>query len=381
MIYFLYILIAIIILLVMITIHEFGHYVAAKLLGFDVTEFSIGLGPALFRRRKKNGEYFSVRALPLGGYCAFYSDLDGEQASSSEQTDGIIASTAETSAVASDFAPAKDSKVEQIPFEKQKPWKRIIVMLSGAVFNLFSAFIFAFIYILVVGYSVPVVTELAVDPVTGDIYASQLEEGDMIVAVNGRDVDVMNAFNDLIADVDLGESVTLTVVRDGVEKNVEIEKKRVMTVVDGQTVIVDRFGFSQAYEKASVNVLQAAGWSFPFTFKLSWTILGSFGRLITGQVPITDITGPVGTVTTIASYAELDWRYILLFLPLIASNLAIFNVLPIPSLDGSRVVFAIIEWIRRKPVSRKIEGTIHAVGLMLLLCFVVVVDIIGFIVR
>ena len=383
MVFFLYILIAILILLLMITIHEFGHYSAAKLLGFGISEFSVGLGPALFRRRKKNGEYFSVRALPLGGYCAFYGEDDvAEAPPEGEKPADIFDETALPTAVKTAEATGEQSaETQRIPFDKQKPWKRIIVMLAGAAFNLFSAFIFSFIYILIVGYSVPVVTQLYADPQTGEIYASQLEKGDKIVAVDGKDVSVLDSFAELVAGASLGQPLTLTVIRDGQRKDVSIVKQKVTVEENGQLVSSEKFGFAQTYEAASVNALEAAGLSFPFTFKLSWAILGAFGQLITGQIPITDMTGPIGTVTTIASYAELDWRYILMFLPLIASNLAIFNILPIPSLDGSRVVFTIIEWIRKKPVNKKVEGTIHAVGLMVLLGFVVIVDVIGFIAR
>lgn len=386
MVFFLYILMAILILLLMITIHESGHYLAAKLLGFGVSEFSIGLGPALLRRRKKNGEYFSIRALPLGGYCAFYGE-DDVAPQESEIPSEIFAETDEKTPLPSaevsapDGAAVSEDTRPWIPFDKQKPWKRIIVMLAGAAFNLFSAFIFSFIYILIVGYSVPVVTQLSVDPYTGEVYASQLEKGDKLVAVEGREVGVLNSFSELIADADKGSPITVTVIRNGERKDVSIIRQKVTAEENGVKTTKDLFGFTQSYEKVSVNALEAAGLSFPFTFKLSWAILGAFGQLVTGRIPITDMTGPVGTVTTIATYAELNWHYILMFLPLIASNLAIFNILPIPSLDGSRVVFTVIEWIRKKPVNKKIEGTIHAVGLMLLLGFVIVVDVIGFILR
>lgn len=384
MVFFLYILIAVLILLLMITIHEFGHYSAAKLLGFGIAEFSIGLGPALLRKRKKNGEYFSVRALPLGGYCAFYGEDEAAEETPTDAAEVFAEVKSDDAPTSAAAVPAEKEPKEaesRIPFDKQAPWKRIIVMAAGAAFNLFSAFIFSFVYILVVGYSVPVITQLYADPTTGDVYASQLEEGDRILAVEGKEVGVLDSFSELVAGTSLGQSVTLTVLRDGKEKEVVVTKQKVTIDEDGKLVTGEMFGFKQSYEAASVNALEAAGLSFPFTFKLSWSILGAFGQLITGQIPITEMTGPIGTVTTIATYAELDWRYILLFLPLIASNLAIFNILPIPSLDGSRIVFTIIEWIRRKPINKKVEGTIHSVGLMVLLGFVVIVDIIGFIAR
>lgn len=155
--FFLYILIAVVILLVMVLIHEFGHYAAAKALGFRINEFSVGFGPTLLQRRRKCGELFSLRAVPLGGYCAFYSEEDEEPDASDARAD--VAATSDARAgCATDPAP--------VPFEKQKPWKRIIVMLAGATFNMLSAFVFAFIYLLVVGYTVPEVTTLYTDPDT-----------------------------------------------------------------------------------------------------------------------------------------------------------------------------------------------------------------------
>ena len=162
-------------------------------------------------------------------------------------------------------------------------------------------------------------------------------------------------------------------VRDGARVDVTASKS---TAEEGGT-----FGIIAGYENRKTDVLHAAGYSFPYTFELSWIVLKSFGMLFTGGVPITDVTGPVGTVATIATFSQTDFRYFLLFLPLIASNLAIFNLLPIPALDGSRIVFTIIEMIRRKPINKKTEGTIHAVGLIVLLAFVIVVDIVGMIAR
>ena len=141
------------------------------------------------------------------------------------------------------------------------------------------------------------------------------------------------------------------------------------------------FGFRTSYEHEAVSVPAAMGYSFPFTMKMSGLIISSFGQLITGQIPITELSGPVGTVAVIAEYSEIDWRYLLMFLPLIASNLAIFNILPIPSLDGARIVFTVIEWIRGKPVNRKVEAYIHGIGLLVLLGFVIVVDLIGMVSR
>ncbi|MBR6788781.1 MAG: site-2 protease family protein [Clostridia bacterium] len=355
---FLYVILAILILLIMITIHEFGHYLSAKLLRFDISEFSIGFGPKIFKRKsKKTDEVFSIGVLPLGGYCAFY-DEKGD--ASDENT-----------------IPANKK-----PFNSEKPWKRLIVLLSGPLLNLFSAFFFSFIYILAVGYAVPTVVEIYDNPFTGESYVSALETGDEIIAINDVDINVMNSFSELTANNKLGESLKFTILRDGEEQDVYIAKQNVSIKTEsGEYVSKELFGFTSSNTVKSVSFEYAFGMSFPYTFKLSGMIIGSFGQLITGQIPLTELSGPIGTVTTMATYAELDWRYILLFLPLIASNLAIFNLFPIPSLDGARAIFTIIEWLRGKPINRKIEGYIHTVGLLMLLAFVLIIDVVGIFMR
>lgn len=402
-----YVILAVLVLLLMITIHEAGHYTAGKLLGFGITEFSVGLGPRLFSHRRKSGELLSVRALPLGGYCAFYGEddagsalsgnsekdtADGERAATDTLSSGVLvpddawsidptpanvngAFGARTGNVANraDGSEAGETqsgeKKRKVPFDEQPPWKRIIVLLMGPMFNLFSAFVFSFIYILAVGYSVPVVTDLSV----AAQQEGSLRAGDVIVAVDGQEVTFLTSAAELLAQVPEGESATITVERDGARVDVTASKS---TAEEGGT-----FGITAGYENRKTDVLHAAGYSFPYTFELSWIVLKSFGMLFTGGVPVTDVTGPVGTVATIATFAQTDFRYFLLFLPLIASNLAIFNLLPIPALDGSRIVFTIIEMIRRKPINKRTEGTIHAVGLIVLLAFVIVVDIVGMIAR
>lgn len=119
--------------------------------------------------------------------------------------------------------------------------------------------------------------------------------------------------------------------------------------------------------------------SFEMAFGFAWVVLKSLWMLITFQIPITQMTGTIGTITTIATMASQSMSYLLIFIPLIAANLAIFNLLPIPSLDGAHVLFTTIEWIRGKPINRKVENMIHFVGLCILLGFVVLIDILHFV--
>lgn len=380
---FLYILLAIVILLLMVIVHELGHYVAGKILKFKINEFSVGFGPKLFsKRNKKTGEIFSLRVIPLGGYCAFEGE-EGEEEDKPESKaeeevfDELLPSGKEV--IATDSEQTSEvfgehvSGDDVVPFSKQAPWKRIVVLLSGALFNFLSAIIFSFLFILVVGYNVPQVGALTSDG-AGGYYCPQLRVGDVIVAVNGQELGITDSFDSFISDKSEGCEYALTVERNGIETIVNVTVKHIVSGDDDYY----GFGFSSMYvQRGAGDVGYALGNCLQFTFYLSFMVLSSLWGLITGSVALTSVTGPVGTITFMAQTTAQNWRNIFLLLPLLASNLAIFNILPIPALDGSKIVFTIIEWIRKKPIDPKIENTIHSVGMIALLAFVVIIDIIG----
>ncbi|MDE7164430.1 MAG: site-2 protease family protein [Clostridiales bacterium] len=392
----------------MVLIHELGHYTAAKILGFTVEEFSIGFGPKIFSRVRRNGERFSFRMFPLGGFCAFYGDdgddeqsandavlpeksaADNTATSTESHNDEDLLSYVMRSKIEEDKVTAAAAKADPAPvvrldkngsiaktFYQQKPWKRIIVLLGGVVFNFLSAIIFALIYIWSVGCPAPRIADVYVDA-QGSPY-SGLQKGDIVLAIDGQDITVMTTYNDLVANAKEGQTVKFKVDRGGNIITVDVTRQKISTV-DGDGKTTEYVGFGFVSETTFINA--SAGHAFkycvPYTFKLSWSILGSFGQLITGQVPITSVTGPVGSVKLMADVSRADGRNILILLPLLASNLAIFNLLPFPALDGAQIIFTVIEWIRKKPIKRKIQGIINAVGLIVLLLFVVIVDILSF---
>lgn len=413
MTYFGYILLSIVILLVMVLIHELGHYTAAKILGFTVEEFSVGFGPKLLSKRRKNGELFSLRALPLGGYCAFLGEADDEEqnatannnvnADTANATAGSVAEEKRVAENNSDkdkdadlLSAAMTSNIDEkesaeckapvrldkhgnpaIGFYKQKPWKRIIVLLGGVTFNFLSAIIFALIYIWVVGFQTAQVAEPYVDA-SGNPY-NDLRAGDIILAVDGEEISVMTSFSELSAGVKEGQTVTFRVSRDGKIVDVPVTKQRIVYErEDGTTADYVGFGITTKTRFMGADASNAFKYCVPYTFKLSWSILGSFGQLITGKVPITSVSGPVGSVKLMADVSRANSLNILILLPLLASNLAIFNLLPFPALDGAQIVFTVIEWIRKKPIKRKIQNMINSIGLIVLLLFVVIVDILSF---
>lgn len=374
-----YIIIAILVLMVMITIHEAGHYVAGKILKFKINEFSIGFGPAIISKTNKTtGEKFSLRLIPLGGFCAF-EDEEGLN----EQNNTVIEPFEDEEKSVKEEV-SHQNKSELMPFVKQAPWKRIIVLISGGLANILSAFIFSFIFILVVGFAVPTVQDVQCIPDTTTPYNQELLVGDKIIKVNGTDISVINSYDSLLASA--GENVTFTVIRNGENVTINVKKQAIEYKnydengeFDGTyTTLEGKIGFTAKYDYVK-DVGVAFKEFAPFTFNLSFAVIKSLFMLFTGQVPLTQMTGTVGTIDEMAKLAQTNWRNIFILLPLLASNLGIFNLLPIPALDGSKVLFTTIEWIRKKPLSRKVEAYIHMVGLFLLLSFVLVIDVLHFI--
>lgn len=415
----------------MVLIHEAGHYTAAKILGFTVEEFAVGFGPKIFSRRRKNGELFSLRMLPLGGFCAFLGETedDSKDANKPKQkveenldrdVSGTVTQSDSTAAdghtaanpkktedddllsyvmrskiddgkrrsSAADVSAEVSAKNDVVRLDKngepaktfyeQKPWKRIIVLLGGVVFNFISAIVFSLIYIWSVGYATSQITDIYSDP-SGEVYCPDLRVGDVILAVDGNRISVMDSFSELAAKVNEGETVKLKIDRDGEIVYADATRREITVVNDnGESSTYTGFGFVSQNVFIGANAGNAFKYCVPYTFKLSWSILGSFGQLITGKVPITSVSGPIGSINMMAQLSIANWRNILILLPLLASNLAIFNLLPFPALDGAQVIFTIVEWIRKKPINRKVQGIINSVGLVVLLLFVLIVDILSF---
>lgn len=416
--FILYIILAIVVLLFMVLVHEFGHYVVGRMLGFKITEFSVGFGKALFSRKNKRGELISLRLFPLGGYCAF----EGEEDTDKNNPDA---------------------------FTNQAPWKRILVFLAGVTFNFATAVIFSVILLCSVGYDIPQVkketffdtTEVTnyVEGTYYDLYSNipeeeRLQTGDIIISVNGQKVDFaygttyqqqfqlgadalqkyieqqtkdLKGYDLVEGKRDAFKTYTqypTALVRRGTEyKNVKfafyryeayvIENGKQVPLLDEATKqqIVDREGNpvyqSIIYYSWNSNVEtgtyvhsfgEAVERAVPFSFGMAWTVLESLWKLITFQLDISAVGGPITTISTIASTTQANPMNLLILIPLISANLAIFNLLPIPALDGSHVIFTLIEWIRKKPIKRETENLIHTIGIFILFGAVILIDILHF---
>ncbi len=380
---FLYVLLAIVVLLFMVMVHELGHYIAGKILKFKIDEFSIGFGKAIFSRTsKKTGEKFSLRIFPLGGYCSFYGEED----------DG--------KAISADVVEVKDK-----PFNEQKPWKRIIVFLAGVTMNFLTAILFSWILLCSVGYDVPQIVDYSTTVNVNESGESIFQKNDVITHINGKKIDFafgvnfVDAVNNVKSsakefyeretydfDTDGYYPFSMTVRRDG--ERVELPSVKVVQEIvppqeEGEEETYryliglenDNKVCTTAYR---YGFFEGLGRSFSMAFGFAWVVLKSLWMLITFQIPITEMGGTVTTIATMAEYTKVNPANLLIFIPLISANLAVFNLLPFPALDGAHVLFTVIEWIRKKPIDRKVENTIHFVGICVLFAFVVLVDILHF---
>jgi len=379
-----YLALAVLLLMLMITIHEFGHYITAKILKFKIYEFSIGMGKPIYKKTKKNGEIFAIRMIPVGGYCSF-----GEDDVSKPDTD-------------------PDS------FNNKAPWKRLIVMFSGAFFNFLSAIIFAVVLLSLMGYGrvanvgttflnkdhetdpskpenitlaeILNIDEKAVDA-DGNKFIFKYEENNqmLIETVNGQSMNLFTGTSTILEDAHIGDDVNLKVTWKNEAGEIVKENVTLKNISSRQWAALSNAAHSLPLDdKIYHNVGNAILKAVPFSFEIAGMIFEILGQLVTGQLGMNAIGGTVATVSVMGSSigdaitsqsVDIAFAQVFYLLTLISINLAVFNWLPIPSLDGARMVFVIIEWIRGKPINRELEARIHTIGIICLLGFVVFADV------
>ncbi len=331
------ILVAILFFGLIIAIHELGHFLTAKLFKVKVNEFALGMGPALFKKQKGETKY-ALRLFPIGGYVS----MEGEDEDSTDER----------------------------AFCKKKWWQKFIIVSAGAIMNLILGFIFVIILTSMQDLIGTTQIHSFYDNATSVQYG--LEAGDIIKEINGTKIyssqDISYA---LQRDEDGIYDFTVKRENEKIElKDVHFQTK---PGENGHNTIVYDF-IIVGKEKTVLNVLWASVQDTISTARLIWLTLFD---LVTGHYGINDLSGPVGTVniiaeaTTNAVQSGTGIDVIISIMSLITINVGVFNLLPIPALDGGRLFFIFIEAIRKKPVPQKYEGVIHAVGLALLMLFMV----------
>lgn len=317
----------------LIFIHEFGHFICAKLTKTKVNEFALGMGPAIFK--KQMGEtLYALRLFPIGGYVA----MEGED-DASEDPNG---------------------------FDKKNIWARLLIVSAGALMNLVLGFIITLILVMRAGIPSLTVGEFMENSVSDD-YGLQI--GDVILKIDDRKigdyVDIGTAF---ALDFNL-DSVDVTVLRDGEEVVLEDVVFPKVEQADGlSSFSVDFKVYGK--EKTFGNVMKE---TFSRTGSYISMMYESIGQLITGKMSVKYVSGPVGISSAIADSAKLGLDAILSLVSLISLNLAVMNLLPLPALDGGRLIFLLIELVTRKRVPKKYEAVVHFVGLVALLILMVLI--------
>lgn len=327
---------AVLIFCVIVVVHEFGHFIVARKCGIDVQEFAIGMGPVIFKKQGKH-TLFTLRLLPLGGFCSMGEDEESDNENS---------------------------------FRNKSVWRRIVVIAAGAIMNLILGFILSLIIFLVAG---KVTTTIIAEIVPGSgCEAAGMAVGDRITKVNGLHIFTAN---DIIYELRNDEDGVLDFVveRDG-EKLTFNGVKFGLTVDEETGERVLNYDF-KVYMKnmTAAELLPAAANKFMYYSRL---ILMSLRDLISGKYGLNNLQGPVGIVTVISESAQesgFDIGYLLDIAMLISVNVGIFNLLPLPALDGGRLVFLIIEAIRRKPIKAETEGMVHFAGFALLMLLMIIV--------
>ena len=344
------VLFAILLFSFLILIHEFGHFAAAKLSGVQVNEFSLFMGPAIFK--KQVGEtLYSIRTVPIGGYCA----MEGEDGDSDNPRS----------------------------FQKAALWKRLVILVAGAAMNFVAGvLLFVIVYAPAQQFAVPVIASfeegcLLEAPEDSDF---GFKVGDRIVEIDGEKVYTSSDFS-LLLSLKPGETHDVTVLRNGERIAMEGMLMRMAEYPDGNGGTSLRYGFSFGLEEATfANKLDYAWKTTRNTVR---TVRLSLQMLLTGQAGFSDMGGPVMIVDQMAEVAEssptaLDALLNMLYFgAFIAINLAVMNLLPIPALDGGRVagllITAAFEAVTKKKLNPKYEGYVHGVGMMLLLGLMAVI--------
>lgn len=338
-----YVLIAILLLGILVTIHEWGHFIAARITGIAVQEFSVGFGPKLCGwKSRKHDTAFSIRLIPMGGYCAFYGEDDAE----GKTTD------------------------DPRSYSRQSVWKRMFSVLMGPGMNFVLAFVVLLLFFWIGGAQVPTAAYPYIASVEADGPAAQagMQDGDVVTAINGENMldGTTDTLIRAISAYQTGDApLTLTVKRGdetfettAVPFYDEAAGKYRLGITVGATYDTEwqPLTFGQAVSSSWSNCVYAGG-----------VIFNALKNLVTTGVGLDQTSGPVGVISQVSQEVRRGgFDAFINLLVVISINLGIMNLLPIPGLDGSRFLFMVLEAIRRKPVPPKKEAMVHLAGYVLL---------------
>jgi len=332
------IIIFILVLSAVIIVHEFGHFLFAKLFNVYVYEFSLGMGHKIFKYKPKKSETeYSIGILPLGGYVR----LAGEE-------------------IEDDKSVPNDRKLKAKTF-----WQRFLIMFAGAGFN----FIFAILLLFIIGITFGGTSseaKIANIDENYPAYKEGIRNGDTILSIN--DVKV-KTWDDAIWELTLadGEAVLLK-VKDTNNNIKEVKINPIKELKDDEETYV--YGISRSTEKIK-GIGNAFKYTYEKTISLFKTMFKTLGSLFTGKVSVNDLSGPVGIYSVVDDQAKAGFENIIYLIAFLSINVGVINLIPLPAFDGGRILFLIIEKIKGSPINPKIENIIHNVGFILLMALMI----------
>lgn len=317
---------AVVVFLLLILVHELGHFVSAKLTGIRVREFAIGMGPVIFKRQKGETVY-SVRALPIGGYCK----MEGEDEESEDER----------------------------AFGKKGIPQRFLVLVSGAFMNI----VIGFVLFVILMFTQQQIYVPVVDTVLEGSPAQQagLAPGDRVIRLNGTKINILNDFSFEMSRCNGGE-IRVEYLRGG-------QKQRVSVVPRPDESGRYLIGFTNSV--ADLTFSSRISNAYYMTMFTSKVVLVSLADIIAGRVSYKDMSGPVGIVQHIGEAAKTGILDLVSLTAFITINLGVFNLLPLPALDGGRLMFLLLEAVRRKKLPAEKEGLVHFIGFALLILLMI----------
>lgn len=326
----------IIILGITVMIHELGHFIFAKKAGVYIYEFSIGMGPRLFKFNRKNDETeYSIRLLPIGGYVSMAGE-DMEE----------------------------DSK---IPKDKQlvnKKWiPRFLTMFAGILFNFLLAIFLLFIIALISGSPVSTPEIDYIDP-TYEISNTNLKQNDIITKINNKKI---SNKDDLLLELQINNGKTIEIE---VNNNYTVTVSPTLVIENGESIY--RYGFSIKNEYKT-GFLNALIYAFTKTLSLVKQLMLIIFYLITGKLSLNNLSGPIGIYSVVAEVSKTGILNILYLIAYLCINVGFINLLPIPAFDGCRILFLIIEKIKGSKVNQKVENMVHSIGFVFLMILMVLI--------
>ena len=330
-----YVALAVFLFGILIAVHEFGHFITAKMSGVKVNEFAIGMGPAIFKKKGKETLY-ALRILPFGGYCA----MEGEDSGSDDPR----------------------------AFSVQPAHKRILIVVAGSLMNLIAGFlVLLIVFAPVREWYIPTVQNVEYHT---EYNENMIAPGDVIRDINGYRIYL---FGDITTAVMRGSDdgkYDITVIRNGEEKTLTN-----VSLASGETTEVPggKMGATIEFATEKSTFLGKAKYTFLNGTNLVRLVFVGLSDLISGGVSTDDVSGPIGIGKVMADTAKVSLASLWYLLAFISINLGIMNLLPLPALDGGRLFFILIELILRKPIPAKYEGYVHVAGFIILMLFMLFV--------